>query len=227
MATKTNDLKYELKAGARNNKYRVIFPFVGNKLDIFCHNIDSPGRSVGIAEVYLKGRKYQLAGDRSDEGSVTMSFYNDQNLSLRRLFLKILSSIQEYREPAYLAADEGLFTGLQEAVSETITDVNEVLSQIRYNTENALNFLTNVSNLSYSQQRGLMTGYGVPWYQTDIIIEQLGPDENTESITVLYDAFISSVNNISYTDETGEITQTEITINYSGIGYDYDQELKL
>jgi hypothetical protein len=156
-----------------------------------------------------------------------MAFYNDKNLSLRRLFLKILSSIQEYREPSYLGTEAGLLSGLQEAMSEKITDVNEVLHQVQYNAINALDFLNNIHNLSTPQKVGLKTGYGVPWYQTDIIIEQLGPDENTESITVLYDAFISSVNNISYTDETGEITQTEITINYSGVGYDYDQELKI
>jgi hypothetical protein len=111
------------------------------------------------------------------------------------------------------------------------TAIDEIAKQVQQNINSVQNFLNNFNPESLATTAGGIinnaAGFGIPWYQVDVTIEQLGPDENVLSTITLYDAFISSVNNISYTDETGEISQTEITINYSGVGYDLDQELKL
>ena len=84
--SKIRELEAVLGSGARNNKYRVIFPYFGREIDIQTHDVTAPGRSMGVAEVYLKGRKYQLAGDRSDEGTITLTFYNDPEMIIRRFF---------------------------------------------------------------------------------------------------------------------------------------------
>jgi len=97
--SKIREIEYIMGAGARTNKYRVLIPFGGREIDIQCHDVNAPGRSMGVAEVFLKGRKYQLAGDRADEGSLTLTFYNDPELILRTTLLDMVNDIQDYNVP--------------------------------------------------------------------------------------------------------------------------------
>jgi len=221
---KIKELQNVLQSGSRSNKYKVYFPLLGKDFDIQCHDVGSPGRGLGVVDVYLKGREFKIAGDRADEGTITLSFYNDPELSIRRFFLLLLSGVQSYRDPSFLSSFNFNLESIQ--IPE-IPELSEIYKQIKYN----INKIKTIQNIDFTvsentvKSRGYSFFTGRPWYMTDITIEQIGPDEEVLSETVLYNAWITNVGNIDYNDEVGEITLTPLTFAYSGIGYDNDFDI--
>ena len=100
--SKIRDTLSLIQSGARNNKYRLLFPLFGQEIDILCHSSSNPGREIGTVEVYLKGRKYQMAGDMSEEGSWTITIYNTEDFLVRSFFLKVIAGIQNFNTPVTL-----------------------------------------------------------------------------------------------------------------------------
>jgi hypothetical protein len=175
MAIKISELAHIIKSGARTNKYRVIFPHLGREIDVLCSEISSPGRNIGTTEVFLRGRKYLIAGDRSDDGTIEITFYNDSELRYINIFLDMINSIQSYDTPIYLK-------GVQNPSNTFLTYRNDV-----------------------------------PLYQFDLTIEQLDENMNVTSRIKLLNAFVNIVGDIQYTDETGEVSKTTVTLSYTGM----------
>ena len=71
-------------------------------MDILCTASSMPGRSIGQVEVFLKGRKYQMAGDMTDEGTWTVTIYNTENFMIRDFFLEQIGLIQSFEAPETL-----------------------------------------------------------------------------------------------------------------------------
>jgi hypothetical protein len=215
MATKISELKSIMGAGARTNKYRVIIPYFGRDFDIQVHEVTSPGAGIGVVDVYLKGREYKIAGDRGDAGSINISFYNDQYLLIRNFFLRYIQNIQSYDTPITINAETisdytKLITDLTgidliDNVYNGIISGIDYFNQIKYNIFAITGFVSSLSGKDI-----------MPFYQTDMVIQQLDEQERVVSEMVLHNAFISSVSDIQYTDETGDISRTTLTINYSG-----------
>ena len=265
MSRKIHELQAALGSGARTNKYRVLFPYLGQELDIQCHDVQSPGRSLGTVDVYLKGREFKMAGDRADQGSIALTFYNDPYFFLRRFFLKVIGGIQNYHTPQSIENSlfelSGISNDLNDMYSQSLkigengsatpslfgeigsflgktTDVvlaiNSAYNQMKYNITSISNNITSLQNGGLAALETNMpitpVSYGFyvgkPWYMTDMIIQQLGPDEEVLSEMVLHNAFISEVGNVDYTDENGEISQTSLTVTYSGVSYGNDQEIR-
>ena len=154
---KIHEIAAALGAGARNNKYRVKMSILGRELDILIHNITVAGRSVGTTEVFLKGRKYLIKGDRSDSGEITFSFYNEPGLVTRNTLLQNIEDINNY-------------------------DI----------------------------------GGSIDTYQFELTVDQLDHKGNMDSSTVYKYAWVSSVSELEYQDEVGDISQTSVTITYTG-----------
>lgn len=100
--SKIRDTLSIVQSGARNNKYRILFPLFGQEIDILCHSTSNPGREMGTVEVFLKGRKYTMAGDMSDEGTWTITIYNTEDFLVRSFFLKVIAGIQNFTAPVTL-----------------------------------------------------------------------------------------------------------------------------
>ena len=97
-----------IKTGARNNKYRVMYPILGQELDIVCNATTNPGREMGTVEVFIKGRKVQYAAEEQDEGSWELTMYNDPTLQHRNFFLEMINAIHSFGEPQYLSDNGGV-----------------------------------------------------------------------------------------------------------------------
>jgi len=177
--SKIQDLSI-LGAGARNNKYRILIPGLGGDIDVLVHNVMSPGHTLGEAEVYLKGRKYKLAGDRSDEGAVTFSFYNEPDLKTRKFFMDQINTIQNFETP----------DGVYGSSYNNIYDFSNFFGILALSD-------TNIS------------------YQYNIVIEQLDHNSKVTSRNTLHNAFVTSVSDLEYQDETGEVSQTEVTMAFT------------
>jgi len=203
MAVKINELVRAIGPGARTNKYRVFMPLFGKDFDIQCHEFTSPGRSIGTVDIYLRGREFKVAGDRSDEGTFTITFYNDPELRIRNFFLRILAAIQDYTTPVTFSETDSildLFDRLQDAINK----LEGYLTEIKHN----LAALLSIAGFDFF-------GAGA-WYQMDVAVQQLDENEEFVSTTVFHQAFITDVSEIQYTDEIGEISKTTVTFTYTG-----------
>lgn len=106
--SKINETLRTLQAGARNNKYRVIYPVLGQDLDIACNATTNPGRELGTVDVFIKGRKIQYAAEGLDEGTWELTMYNDPTLQHRNFFLEMINVIHSFAEPQYLSDNGGV-----------------------------------------------------------------------------------------------------------------------
>lgn len=97
-----------IKAGARNNKYRVMYPILGEELDIVCNATTNPGREMGTVDVFIKGRKVQYAAESQEEGTWELTMYNDPTLQHRNFFLETMNAIHNFGEPQYLVDNGGV-----------------------------------------------------------------------------------------------------------------------
>jgi hypothetical protein len=136
-------------------------------------------------------------------------------LIIRNFFLRYIQNIQDYQTPDTINAETiGDYSGLISDITGIdfidniyngiITGI-DYFNQIKYNIFNISGFISSISGSDI-----------MPFYQTDIIIQQLDEEEKAISEMVLHNAFISQVGDIQYTDETGDISRTTLTINYSG-----------
>ncbi len=208
MAIKINEILHRLKSGARTNKYRVIIPLLGRDFDIQCHEVSSAGRSIGTAEVFLRGRKFLLAGDRSDEGTIQISFYNDPHLSIRNFFLRYIEAIQSYATPVSVDETSALLSNGEISaltlMRDAVANLEGYISELKHN----LDSLLSIAGFDF-----FISG---PWYQSEFTIQQLDENEDVVSTTIFHNAWISEVSEIQYTDETGDISKTTLTITYTG-----------
>lgn len=236
---KIRELEAVLGAGARNNKYRVIFPYMGREIDIQVHDINSPGRSIGIAEVFIKGRKYQLAGDRSDEGSFSMTFYNDPEMLIRRFFLQIIGGIENYEVPmsmggSGLSGTGGVTAGnLSGAARRSMVAFDEIRTNF-HNIQSVFHYINQQQNTRLTLDLGAHYSHAgageyimAPWYQTDVRIQQLDHNEMVSADSIFHNAFPVDVGAIEYQDETGDINTTSVTFAYTSVSYGVDSVNKL
>ena len=94
-----DSLRQRLGLGARANKYLVeIVPPRGGEVAVagqsnvdlsdpgkivaFCKGTSVPSREMGIAEVWIQGRKIPIPGDAQFAGTWDLTFYNDQDHDL-------------------------------------------------------------------------------------------------------------------------------------------------
>ncbi len=170
---KIAQIQQKLQSGARTNKYRIIHPKFGEELDILCKSTTMPGRTMGTVEVFLKGRKYQMAGDMSDDGTWSFTIYNTEDFEIRDFFLGQMANIQSAEAP------------------DTIQGTSTATPNLK----------------------------NTPWYMDTVTIQQLNFEGSVVTEARLYNAFVSNVGPIEYTDEQGEISNTEIELKYTGIEY--------
>lgn len=85
-----NALRTHLGYGARQNKFLAKLttpPGISVNTDeilAFCKGASIPSREMGIAEVYIQGRKIPIPGDAQFAGTWDLTFYNDQTHNLRK-----------------------------------------------------------------------------------------------------------------------------------------------
>ena len=208
MAIKINELINTIGSGARSNKYRVLMPFMGREFDIMCHEATTPGRSLGTVDIVLRGREYKVAGDRADENTIQLTFYNDPHLATRNFFLRYIEAIQSFATPVsvsqtQLLKSQGKLNAYQ-TIQNSLNTLKGYVTEVKHN----LGSLLSLGGFEFF-------GTGA-WYQMEMTIQQLDENENIATQTVLHNAWISEVSEIQYTDDTGEITKTTLTIVYTG-----------
>ena len=110
-----DSLRQRLGLGARANKYLVeIVPPRGGEVAVagqsnvdlsdpgkivaFCKGTSIPSREMGIAEVWIQGRKIPIPGDAQFAGTWDLTFYNDQAHDLRKQFEIWIENLDSYAQ---------------------------------------------------------------------------------------------------------------------------------
>ena len=228
-----------IQAGARNNKYRVLYPVsdISPELDIVCNASSMPGRQLGTTEVYIKGRKYQLASEIDDTGEWEMTIYVTPDHKVRRFFLELIDLIHSFNTPTYLinpGVDNNLGTLSLDLSTQynALSSTSKVIDNALREVMNLGKFFQRVQTTGDSFNRGGINGIsgfnslvfgkgyaGRPWYQQDIIVEQLDHDGNVSAKCKLLNAFITQVGPLEYSDEEGNVATCTITLAYSGLEF--------
>jgi len=109
--SKLNELKNTLGMGARVNKYKVMLaapvgPNDDVKIDVLCKGSSIPAKTIGQIEVWNQGRKVIIAGDAQFENAWSLTFWDDQTLSLRKSFDDWLLFIDNFDEHSRGLSDD-------------------------------------------------------------------------------------------------------------------------
>ena len=244
-----------IQAGARSNKYRILYPIFSKDIDIICNASSTPGREVSTVDVFVKGRRYQLAGEMSDDGTWEMTIYNTPDLLHRRFFLKMIGGIHNFQTPDYLldggslpysdlnggtnlSVSGSVNTGIGgiagaflEDVSGVVSSINNAYNDIRTTFSAVQRTTDNIKraiNGDWESLESLVVSSGysaTPWYQQEIIIQQLDNNDEVIATTTLNNAFVTNVGPLEYNDENGEISTSVITFAYSGIEFGSNTEI--
>lgn len=106
-------LRQRIGYGGRSNKYLVeIVPPRGGGISVggssnvnlsdpgkiiaFCKGSSVPSREMGVAEVWIQGRKVPIPGDAQYAGTWDLTFYNDQAHDLRKQFEIWIENLDSY-----------------------------------------------------------------------------------------------------------------------------------
>lgn len=100
MSVKLDDLKTHLGQGARANKYSITIDRAGFTdgalVEALCKGAPIPGKTIGTIPVWNQGRKLLIAGDTSYSNSWTVTFYNDENHTIREAILTWMNEIDDF-----------------------------------------------------------------------------------------------------------------------------------
>jgi len=221
----------ELGAGARTNKFRILIP-IGNNgetFDILCHTAQLPGKTIVPVDIVSKGRKYQMRGEVTYDGSWSAEIYNSESMNEYKLLISWMKEVHEHE-----VYREGILGGL------TLGGVN--VSKAAQGITAGINQVANIATTNPLSILGsIINGPGAyPSYMRNIRIQMLGGDEteqfkqgfagfnkdfaqeNIIAEVLLMGVFPKEVAPIELTSETGDISLTNITFAYSDIQFGSD-----
>jgi len=85
------ELKTTLSMGARTNKYKIMLAApIGPTNDFLIDTVGKggaiPSKSIGTIDIHTQGRKLVVAGDATFENTWSLTFWNTEDLALRKAF---------------------------------------------------------------------------------------------------------------------------------------------
>lgn len=209
-----NELVNSIGSGARNNKFRVMIPVGdnGQTFDILCTGASLVGNTIVPVDIICKGRKYQMRGEVSYDGSWNAEIYNTNNMSERDFLLSWMNEVHNHK-----VYREGLLGSLNIAG----VNIGNALAGVSAGINQAVNLAkTNPLSLVGS----VINGPGAyPPYMRNIRVQMLdNNDEKVISEVLLMGVFPKEVGAIDLTSEVGEVSKTTIVFAYSDVQYGSD-----
>ena len=90
-------LKARLGLGARANKYLITMNYADAvSVDALAKAATLPDATMGTVEVWNKGRKLMVAGDAAYSNTWDVTFYNDELLTLKKIFETEMTRIDSF-----------------------------------------------------------------------------------------------------------------------------------
>lgn len=217
--TTINDLKYNLGAGSRKNKFLIELSF-GNldsaKFNCLCTSASFPSRTINTVTVSRHGRKYPMRSETDYGNTYEVTVLDDDKLTLRKFFDSWLTVIDDTTKEStdfYAMQDSrnSFFNKLRKAGS-ALKDVVDGVSGIMKNpSEFASKILgKTIGNITGSD------AFNNPEYQAELTVWQLDGLGNKVYGYNLENVFITSIGEVTYSDsELDTLVEYNLTFTFS------------
>lgn len=220
--TTINDLKYNLGAGSRKNKFLIELSF-GNldsaKFNCLCTSASFPSRTINTVTVSRHGRKYPMRSETDYGNTYEVTVLDDDKLTLRKFFDCWLTAIDDTTKEStnfYAMQDSRnsffkFFNKLRKAGSALKEVVDGVSSIVKNPSEFASKIL--------GKTIGNITGSGAfnnPVYQAELTVWQLDGLGNKVYGYNLENVFITSIGEVTYSDsDLDTLVEYNLTFTFS------------
>jgi hypothetical protein len=223
--TKISDLKTQLNGGSRKNKFLLEFavPGINSKtINILCKSSELPQITIGVSEVWYKGRKYGVRSKTQYPGEYQITIIDDNKLTLRQAFDSWLKQVDDSTTTGIPgSSSNGLIGGLLSGTSYEST-FNSAMSNINTVTnlaQQAKNVMENPTQTITNFVSGALNSWSansVADYQTDFNIWQLTADGQKLYGYKIQNAFPKDIGNVEYSqDSINELVEFTVTFQYS------------
>lgn len=220
--TTINDLKYNLGAGSRKNKFLIELSF-GNldsaKFNCLCTSASFPSRTINTVTVSRHGRKYPMRSETDYGNTYEVTVLDDDKLTLRKFFDSWLTVIDDTTKEStnfYAMQDSRnsffkFFNKLRKAGSALKDVVNGVSSIMKNPSEFASKILgKTIGNITGSN------AFNNPVYQAELTVWQLDGLGNKVYGYNLENVFITSIGEVTYSDsELDTLVEYNLTFTFS------------
>jgi len=134
---KLQELKTALAMGARGNKYRVMLaapvgPSDDQLIDTVCKGAAIPAKTIGQIEIWTQGRKLVVAGDATYDNAWNLTFWNTQDMALRRSFDLWLLYIDDMEGHYRGATDHVSYMTETANISQLNTSDNSIMATYEF-----------------------------------------------------------------------------------------------
>lgn len=209
-------LKDYIGSGARVNKYELELFFDGLepvRLNVLCHNIALPAKAIQTVSSYKRGRKYNMRGETTYGDTFTISFYEDENYSIRRQFdawMTIVDDSAKFKQLGGVEYDGSLI----HKFGKMFAHVNDAVNTIKSFGNTSL-----VQDVRDGLKLGLQSvGHGMTsaTYQTECNVWALGPDQERRYGWCFQNCFVSGLESLTLDDTQNDtIVDTTVTMTFS------------
>lgn len=217
--TTINDLKYNLGAGSRKNKFLIELAFGSldsTKFNCLCTTASFPSRTINTVTVSRHGRKYPMRSETDYGNTYEVTVLDDDKLTLRKFFDCWLTAIDDTTKEStdfYAMQDSrnSFFNKLRKAGS-AIKDVVDGVSSIMSNPSA---FASKILGKTIGNMTG-SNAFNNPEYQAELTVWQLDGLGNKIYGYNLENVFITSVGEVSYSDsELDTLVEYNLTFTFS------------
>ena len=208
-----SDIKEALGKGMslRSNKYLLEIPVPGTlskKVAILARGASFPEYNIGKVELWHKGRKYMIRGEKDIPGEITFNFIDSSEMVLRRCFEEWMADVDN-SEPKGANALSGIFGNSYGSIGDIANTVISAINKAR--SAFSITSITQLSDLVIGKTHQAK-------YQSYINIWQL--DQNGKSVFGyrLTNAFPTGMGATEFTDETeNQLTEFSVTFTFSDL----------
>ena len=217
--TTINDLKYNLGAGSRKNKFLLELSF-GNldsaKFNCLCTSASFPSRTINTVTVSRHGRKYPMRSETDYGNTYEVTVLDDDKLTLRKFFDSWLTVIDDTTKESsnfYAMQDSrnSFFNKLRKAGSA----LKDVVDGVQSIASNPKAFASKILGKTIGNITGSST-FNNPEYQAELTVWQLDGLGNKVYGYNLENVFITSIGEVTYSDsELDTLVEYNLTFTFS------------
>jgi hypothetical protein len=216
-------LKESLGGGLKKNKFllEVAVPGIDSeKLNILCKTAGLPQRTIGVTEVWYKGRKYNIRSETDYGGEYEITVLDDSKMSLRKAFDKWMQQVDDSRKtksPKTSETSAGLLSG--SSYEESIKSGLGLVKSATSLAAKAKNIIENPKQVVGDYVMGKLNPSresALAEYQTDFNIWQLDNAGKKVYGYKLQNAFPKNIGQVQFDSSSqNELTEFSITFAFS------------
>lgn len=160
-----------LKAGARSNKFRVLFSFPPNlkvessleEVSLLCKAASVPSATISTVEISIQGRKLRLPGETGYDGTSSFEFFLSEDHRIRRDMLQWMKATDNFQANTHSGNPSELLVDIK--LEQLDSAQNPTVSYVLHGC-----FPTSVGDISYTGEDGTVLTCSVTFAWTHFTV---------------------------------------------------------